>query len=463
MTTIRSYHSFIAAMLLLLPGSLFSQSSLNALNFDGNSDLVSAAVPALFNDLSTSDFTLEAWVRPSATGFSRILFIQASENSFTSLCTGSPNNIFFYAIENGVTYSVGTYTYLPLNTWTHVAARWITATNELKVFFNGVPQAGFSGGGSTTGTANNLSIGSQPGGGQYFTGSIDEVRVWNTARTNCEILINYRHTLSGTEQDLITYYDFNRGTAGANNAGITNLPDLAGGNDGSLASFALNGANSNWVASGAVINGTGDADAFMTAVDETSCTSYFWPQTGETYSASGAYSDTLTTAQGCDSVVTLNLTIDNNVNTLTTLSGGTITAVAVADAYQWINCATNTIILGATGSSFTPVFNGSYGVVVTDNGCSDTSSCTVISAVGLEEEQTAGLGLLPNPATGLFSLHFEGEAVSLTIADIHGKTVYTKSSLVSGEQTDLSAFENGVYLVAVRTKDGIVVKRLVKN
>jgi len=37
--------------------------------------------------------------------------------------------------------------------------------------------------------------------------------------------------------------------------------------------------------------------------------SYTWPVNGQTYTQSGTYSDTLMNASGCDSIVTLNLTM----------------------------------------------------------------------------------------------------------------------------------------------------------
>jgi hypothetical protein len=66
-----------------------------------------------------------------------------------------------------------------------------------------------------------------------------------------------------------------------------------------------------------------------------------------TYNASGTYTDTLNAVNGCDSVVTTNLTVKAPVNIATTLSGTTITASAAPATYQWINCASNTTIASA--------------------------------------------------------------------------------------------------------------------
>ena len=70
---------------------------------------------------------------------------------------------------------------------------------------------------------------------------------------------------------------------------------------------------------------TGDTSA-------TACDSYTWH--GKTYTESGEYKDTLTNAMGCDSIVTLNLTIKNK-------SYGTDTQEA-CDSYTWIDGNTYT-------------------------------------------------------------------------------------------------------------------------
>lgn len=46
-----------------------------------------------------------------------------------------------------------------------------------------------------------------------------------------------------------------------------------------------------------------------TVFAQSACDRYTWPQNGRTYTQSGRYADTLTTACGCDSLVTLDLTI----------------------------------------------------------------------------------------------------------------------------------------------------------
>ena len=62
-------------------------------------------------------------------------------------------------------------------------------------------------------------------------------------------------------------------------------------------------------------------------VEHTVCDTYTWPLNNETYTTSGAYQTTLQTTKGCDSVVTLNLTV-NYQNT-------GVENVTACDSYTW--------------------------------------------------------------------------------------------------------------------------------
>jgi hypothetical protein len=93
--------------------------------------------------------------------------------------------------------------------------------------------------------------------GDFFKGTIDEVRFWNVARSQADIQAKMNCELTGTEANLVAYYKFNQGVAGSNNAGVTTLTDIAGGdNNGTLSNFALTGTTSNWVTPGGVASGT---------------------------------------------------------------------------------------------------------------------------------------------------------------------------------------------------------------
>ncbi|MFT6923491.1 MAG: hypothetical protein ACJA1C_002506 [Crocinitomicaceae bacterium] len=157
---------------------------------------------------------------------------------------------------------------------------------------------------------------------------------------------------------------------------------------------------------------------------QTACDSYLWID-GVTYTSNNnVATQTFTNAAGCDSIVTLDLTI-NTVNVSTTTTGVTITSDAASAAYQWIDCSDNSEMIGETGQSFTATSNGDYAVIVTENGCSDTSTCVVIDNVGLTENDLFKSVLVyPNPIKDNIHLNLgDLKEVQVSIFTIRGRQV----------------------------------------
>ncbi|TND07772.1 MAG: hypothetical protein FD123_2923 [Bacteroidetes bacterium] len=330
-----NFKKLLVSLSLLSFTPAFSQFSGNALDFDGANDMVVVnSVPAYFSSLGTNDFTFEAWVNPRGAVFSRIFFAQAATNNFTAVSTGATNNIYFYVVVNGTNYSVATTATLPQNQWTHVAARWTAAGSQVQVFFNGVLQAGIGGGTSSTGTSGLMTLGTRPGGAQYFNGVLDEARLWNEARTDCEILANMNNSITGTQVNLTANYDFNQGVASGNNAGVTSLPDLSGNSyNGTLTNFALTGATSNWISSAATVNSSGGPLGGYTATQNVSVCSggnYTFPDgsTQTNITAPVSYVSSVPGPSGCDSLITTNVSVNAvySINdTVSVCSGGSHT------------------------------------------------------------------------------------------------------------------------------------------
>lgn len=130
----------------------------------------------------------------------------------------------------------------------------------------------------------------------------------------------------------------------------------------------------------------------------TACVAFTWID-GITYTEDEFEATyTLSNIHGCDSVVTLNLTI-NNVDNTTSISGSEITSnTTTADTYQWVNCD-NAFepIDGENEQSFSPSDNGNYAVIITENGCTDTSSCVLIDFLGLDVIANQLSSVYPNP------------------------------------------------------------------
>ncbi|MES2381563.1 MAG: LamG-like jellyroll fold domain-containing protein [Bacteroidota bacterium] len=108
---------------------------------------------------------------------------------------------------------------------------------------------------------------------------------------------------------------------------------------------------------------------------------------GVTITQSGTYRDTLTNMAGCDSIVVYNLNI-TTVNKTVAKNVNTLTASATNAIYQWINCTTSLPIANANMQSYTPTVSGSYKVIITQNGCIDTSSCTSVTIINCNLQLT---------------------------------------------------------------------------
>ena len=191
---------------------------------------------------------------------------------------------------------------------------------------------------------------------------------------------------------------------------------------------------------------------------QTACDSYSWID-GNTYTSStNTPTYTLTNAAGCDSVVTLILSL-NTVNNTISNTTPTLMADATGATYQWLDCINNYApILGETNQSFTATSNGSYAVEVTQNGCVDTSACEQVNNVGINEINSS-ITLHPNPTNGIVELQGINGSFKVDVYDYAGK--YLQST--SRSTIDLSDFTSGIYLLKVAYGDRVEEVKVIKD
>ena len=187
------------------------------------------------------------------------------------------------------------------------------------------------------------------------------------------------------------------------------------------------------------------------------CDSYTWNSNSQTYTLSGFYNDTLMAANGCDSIITLNLTIDT-VNTRIIRNGFELTAQTTNPnaTFQWIDCTADTAILGATSNTYTAIMNGQYSVEITENNCVDTSTCISILNVGLEDSQKkeSWFKLYPNPTKGAVYLEVAefNQTERIQIFDLGGDLVIEFGLQGTKTLVDLEGLAAGVYFIRYGTE-----------
>ncbi|MFC2111428.1 GEVED domain-containing protein [Bacteroidota bacterium] len=175
----------------------------------------------------------------------------------------------------------------------------------------------------------------------------------------------------------------------------------------------------------------------------------------------------LSNVHGCDSIVTTKTVLDQ-LNPTITISSNLLTAHPSGLLYTWLNCDSNySVIPGSTGQSYTATINGDYAVIVTDNGCIDTSSCITINNVGIIENILGEeLVLFPNPTSGKVSVDLGKtyDDVDIRVITIVGQVILSKHF----DNTNLLSFEiedsSGLYFVEIRTsEDASKILKVIKE
>ena len=159
-----------------------------ALSFNGTNAWVTVADA---NDLDlTTGMTLEAWVNPTVLGagtFRTVMMKEGVGDEIYDLYAHSGSNVPNAAVvrtPGGIGIVFGTQA-VPLNTWTHLAATYDGAV--LRLFVNGVQVSSLALPGVIQQSNGALRIGGNSVWGEYFSGQIDEVWVYNRPLTAAEI------------------------------------------------------------------------------------------------------------------------------------------------------------------------------------------------------------------------------------------------------------------------------------
>ena len=174
---------------------------------------------------------------------------------------------------------------------------------------------------------------------------------------------------------------------------------------------------------------------------------------------------TLQNSDGCDSIVVLNLTI-NETNAGVTTAGGTLTATETDATYQWLNCRDGLgPIFGATSPSYTPNIPGSFAVEITKNGCVDTSDCfrVSISTSTNDVSVDAPFEIYPNPTSEILTVDFEEtSAGTIEVFTLTGQLV-NQYVIEDSRSFDFALTEQaGVYLLRVQLGDLSWTERIMK-
>ena len=151
---------------------------------------------------------------------------------------------------------------------------------------------------------------------------------------------------------------------------------------------------------------------------------------------------------------TINITFDPQIDNSITSDATTITANIAGASYQWIDCANgNAPIAGEVSQGFAPTLDGEYAVEITVNGCTVVSDCVTMSNLSIDDYNfDTQVKLFPNPVKDILQISTELN-ITIAVYNLLGKLVH-KTELNAGEhQLNMSAYEQGIYLLKVVETD----------
>lgn len=369
-------------LLCLFHQAVYSQCSNRCLNFNATSpsDYVQCATSPLAAS-GSSDFTIEARFICQSTGINVRRVFSTGTNSPSSRIDLTEINgalRLYWQTVGGSTLQSPSLTNIRDNNWHHVAL--VRSGTSLILYLDGVQIFSDN---TVTGA---FSLSSFRIGGIFNTttstffwqGSIDEVRVWTTARTQADINLTRNCKLACPQTNLKTYYDFDQGTPAGNNTGLTTLLDCTSQINATLNTFALTGATSNWICGDSTfvnqVCGTTNCPATFTASSNNCGFVTFNNTTSGTFNYSWDFGDGATSnltnpghAYAAGGTYTVCLTATSPNSSCTTCQSVSVTSQSIPPI---LNCDdTLQVECGATLPNYVPT--------VIWSSCSDAMTRTV--------------------------------------------------------------------------------------
>jgi hypothetical protein len=201
-------------------------SSAWGLSFDGVDDQVNVSNQAALN---AYPLTISAWIKTTQTndyesGIINKYWVSSFDGYQLYLLNGHICGWYFLGNQSshsGVSGLEGGF--VADGTWHNVA--FVVDANGGRLSVDGILQASspWTGAPGPTTTLQTVTLGDYPGNtGGYYSGLLDEVRIWNVARSQADIQADMMHRLKGTEPGLIAYWQLDDGTGNtATNSAVT--------------------------------------------------------------------------------------------------------------------------------------------------------------------------------------------------------------------------------------------------
>ena len=202
-------------------------------------------------------------------------------------------------------------------------------------------------------------------------------------------------------------------------------------------------------------------------INPVSCDSYTLVVGSSTYEYTFSRPDTITlkkaAANGCDSLIVVNVTI--NPTPVVTITGDT--RVAKGESATLIGSSNQTVnYLWSTGETTETIVteplysNKDYFLVGTNpsTGCQMTTYVTVLANDGINGAEEDNITIYPNPTTAMLNIAAAESVKSIAIFNIAGQQMM---SVHDTQTIDLRSLSNGTYVVRIELANGAISTRTI--
>ena len=288
-----------------------------AYSFDGVDDLINVGNPIQLS-IAISSYSQSAWVffydTPVSFG-SYPIVSKRHDNTGSDWATPvfrSSQNFWFFADDanySGPTYAMSST--ISLGTWKHTI--FVKENDSYKIYLDGVLDVSIVDNHTMNGSSNDLIFGAQLAWPQYFKGLIDDICIWNRALALHEITNLYNacqfSVYAGLDQTICNGDPVTLSATNSLNYSWDNgVADGVAFNPTTTQDYTVSADSAGCISTDVV---TVTVNQHTTATQtETALDSYTWPINSQTYTQSGTYTAVIQNEAGCDSTITLDLSLD---------------------------------------------------------------------------------------------------------------------------------------------------------
>ncbi len=270
----------------------------------------------------TSSFTIEFWIKSSSypdnlfglTPYTVVDIANSNNDTNRFRLTCAYGELLHFQLD-GKTIFRSNNMVADLQ-WHHVAFIYDSAAyKQYTIYIDGNLDTSHRGPALNLNKQNIFRLGSDLANNYRLEGALDEFRIFNHVRSDSAINADmYREFCNINGMGLLTYYKFNDGIPLADNRNLSILYDFSGnGNHLSYSGFSLRGNCWGYCGNfvyGPTLSGGNTRDTIYVF----SCDTVRSPGGTKYWTSTGKYFDTLVNANGCDSIILVNVKIGNSLS-----------------------------------------------------------------------------------------------------------------------------------------------------